>query len=78
MIETLKWDPNEERLILLDQTKLPQETIYRPLETLDEVIEAIQALRVRGAPAIGVSAAYGLVITAQGTTKRTLRATWPL
>lgn len=66
MIETLKWDPNEERLILLDQTKLPQETIYRPLKTLDEVIEAIQALRVRGAPAIGVSAAYGLVITARG------------
>jgi methylthioribose-1-phosphate isomerase len=50
---------------LLDQTLLPAEVRYRDCHTLDEVREAICTLRVRGAPAIGVAAAMGLVLQAQ-------------
>jgi methylthioribose-1-phosphate isomerase len=49
-------------LRLLDQTQLPVTTAYRDCHTLDDVWEAIKSLRVRGAPAIGVAAAYGVVI----------------
>ncbi len=50
---------------LLDQTLLPAEVRYRDCRKLDEVREAICSLRVRGAPAIGVAAAMGLVLHAQ-------------
>ena len=63
MIKTIEWTP-ENKLRLLDQTRLPIEETYIDLDTLDAVIEAVQSLRVRGAPAIGVSAAYGMVIAA--------------
>jgi methylthioribose-1-phosphate isomerase len=49
-------------LRLLDQTQLPAATSYRDCHGVGEVWEAIRALRVRGAPAIGVAAAYGVVI----------------
>lgn len=45
---------------LLDQRKLPQETVYLDCTQPDEVMEAIRTLTVRGAPAIGVAAAYGI------------------
>jgi methylthioribose-1-phosphate isomerase len=53
------------KLRILDQTKLPQEEVYLELSSYQEVIEAIRQLRVRGAPAIGVAAAYGVVLGAQ-------------
>ncbi|MCF7797251.1 MAG: S-methyl-5-thioribose-1-phosphate isomerase [Lentisphaeria bacterium] len=49
-------------LVLLDQTRLPAEEIWLRLNTLDAVVEAIYALRVRGAPAIGIAAAYGVLV----------------
>jgi methylthioribose-1-phosphate isomerase len=51
-------------LRLLDQTRLPAEVVYRDCRTVEDVWEAIKTLRVRGAPAIGVAAAYGVVIGA--------------
>jgi len=51
-------------LVLLDQTRLPGEEVWLRLEEPAEVIEAIRSLRVRGAPAIGVAAAYALVLAA--------------
>jgi methylthioribose-1-phosphate isomerase len=62
-VKTLEYRDN--RLIILDQTLLPGQTVYLAIENVDALIEAIKRLRVRGAPAIGVSAAYGLVIAAQ-------------
>ncbi|QZA32756.1 S-methyl-5-thioribose-1-phosphate isomerase [Hydrogenibacillus sp. N12] len=56
----IRWE--NDRLILLDQTRLPQEKHFLALDSVEGVFEAIQKLRVRGAPAIGVAAAYGLVI----------------
>src|SRR5262245_10672305 len=50
---------------LIDQTKLPTEIVYRDCRTVEEVWEAIRSLRVRGAPAIGVAAAYGVVVGTQ-------------
>ncbi len=52
-------------LRLLDQTLLPTATAYRDCHTVGDVWEAIRSLRVRGAPAIGVAAAYGVVVGLQ-------------
>jgi len=52
-------------LVLLDQTRLPGEVIYFYCADVETVAEAIRELRVRGAPAIGLAAAYGAVIGAQ-------------
>ncbi len=62
-IETLKWIDGE-GLRLLDQTKLPTEETYFVCRDVETVAQAIERLAVRGAPAIGVSAAYGVVIGA--------------
>ncbi len=51
---SLKWSPQE--FLLLDQTLLPKKEIWIKIENLDQMIEAIKSLRVRGAPLIGVSA----------------------
>ncbi|MBQ6622663.1 MAG: S-methyl-5-thioribose-1-phosphate isomerase [Mogibacterium sp.] len=53
------------RLYYLDQTRLPQEEVMTEAVTPEDVWEAIRHLKVRGAPAIGVFAAYGMVLSAQ-------------
>lgn len=53
-------------LRLLDQTLLPVEERFVDCVTVDLVFEAIRALRVRGAPAIGVAAAYGTIVGVAG------------
>jgi len=53
-------------LVVLDQTRLPSEEVWLRLTTPAEVVEAIQRLRVRGAPLIGVAGAYALVLAARG------------
>ncbi|MCQ2554784.1 MAG: S-methyl-5-thioribose-1-phosphate isomerase [Clostridia bacterium] len=52
-----------EKLIILDQTKLPNEEVYCEVETKEDVWDAIKRLAVRGAPLIGVFAAYGMYIS---------------
>jgi len=52
-------------LILLDQTRLPGAEIYLELRRAVEVAEAIKTLRVRGAPAIGLAAGYGIALGAR-------------
>lgn len=54
----LRYEKAEERLYILDQSLLPGEEKYIRLENLEEMVEAIRALRVRGAPAIGICAGY--------------------
>ncbi|MBI3821142.1 MAG: S-methyl-5-thioribose-1-phosphate isomerase [Planctomycetes bacterium] len=53
---------------LIDQTLLPTQVAYRDCKTVEEVWEAIRTLRVRGAPAIGVAAAMGVVVGIQSHT----------
>jgi methylthioribose-1-phosphate isomerase len=49
-------------LVLLDQTRLPNEVVYLECRTAEQVWQAIRRLVVRGAPAIGVAAAYGVCV----------------
>ncbi len=53
-------------LSILDQRQLPGRTVVRRLSRVEEVAEAIRTLAVRGAPAIGVAAAYGMVVAQRG------------
>ncbi|HEU4412479.1 MAG TPA: S-methyl-5-thioribose-1-phosphate isomerase [Polyangiaceae bacterium] len=53
-------------VVLLDQLRLPHEERYVRLEGVAEVAEAIRAMVVRGAPAIGISAAYGMTLAGRG------------
>ncbi|MBK9118962.1 MAG: S-methyl-5-thioribose-1-phosphate isomerase [Phycisphaerales bacterium] len=61
--ETLAWvGGSEGHLRLLDQTRLPSEVVFLECKTAEDVWNAIRVLSVRGAPAIGVAAAFGLVL----------------
>ncbi|MEM8680051.1 MAG: S-methyl-5-thioribose-1-phosphate isomerase [Planctomycetota bacterium] len=65
-IETMHWVGDADgHLQLIDQTRLPVEFEERTCADVDAVWEAIKSLRVRGAPAIGIAAAYGVVIGMQ-------------
>lgn len=62
-ISTISWTGGSDGfLTLLDQTRLPLEVAYLNCDRVEQVFDAIQNLSVRGAPAIGVAAAYGVVI----------------
>jgi methylthioribose-1-phosphate isomerase len=61
--EPIRWDGD--RLHVLDQRLLPGTTSYERQTGLDSVWTAIRTLKVRGAPAIGIAAAYGLVVSMQ-------------
>jgi methylthioribose-1-phosphate isomerase len=63
MIKTLEWTNDGVRL--LDQTKLPTEEIYVTCATYEDVADAIRTMIVRGAPAIGVTAAMGIALGAR-------------
>jgi methylthioribose-1-phosphate isomerase len=52
----------QRRVLILDQTRLPQETVFVPLKTLADAAHAIRAMQVRGAPLIGATAAYGVAL----------------
>jgi methylthioribose-1-phosphate isomerase len=54
------------KLRILDQSKLPREQIFADLDNYHDVVLAIKQMRVRGAPAIGVAAAYGIALGASG------------
>ncbi len=62
---TIRWDRDENVLVLLDQTRLPGEVAYARCGDIASVEEAIRHLKVRGAPAIGIAAAYGVVVGVQ-------------
>jgi methylthioribose-1-phosphate isomerase len=61
--KSIEWVGGPEGFLrLIDQTQLPGKLAFRDCRTAEEVWEAIKSLRVRGAPAIGIAAAYGVVI----------------
>jgi len=62
---TLWWDDGAGVLRMIDQMRLPGEVSVLTCATIEEVGEAIRRLQVRGAPAIGVAAAYGLALGAR-------------
>jgi methylthioribose-1-phosphate isomerase len=63
MPRTIQWIGDSDGFVrLIDQTLLPTQLAYRDCRTVEEIWEAIKTLRVRGAPAIGIAAAMGLVV----------------
>jgi methylthioribose-1-phosphate isomerase len=64
-VSALWWDSGAELLEMIDQTLLPTRLTVLQLRSVDQVAEAIRSLRVRGAPAIGVAAAYGMALGAR-------------
>jgi methylthioribose-1-phosphate isomerase len=62
--KTLWWDKDNDTLCMIDQTLLPNRVEVIICRSAQDVIEAISSLRVRGAPAIGVAASYGMVLGA--------------
>ncbi len=63
--ETVALDDENSALVIIDQTKLPGETELIHLHTGQEIWDAIYLLKVRGAPAIGVAAAFGIYLLAK-------------
>lgn len=61
-LQSVRWNSAENRLDLLDQRLLPDDIIYLELTTSEQVWDAIKQMAVRGAPAIGISAAYGVYL----------------
>lgn len=66
-IDNVRLSDDGRAVRILDQSLLPNETIYLELQTPEELYEAIATLRVRGAPAIGIFAGYALYILALQT-----------
>lgn len=64
--ETVALDDEGSALVILDQTKLPGSAELLSLHTGEEIWDAIYLLKVRGAPAIGVAAAFGIYLLAKG------------
>jgi methylthioribose-1-phosphate isomerase len=65
-VETLRWAGGVDgHLVLIDQTLLPVELVHLECRDVETVWEAIRQLRVRGAPAIGIAAAYGVCLGLQ-------------
>jgi len=64
MGRTIEW--LDGKLRILDQSKLPREQVFADLDNYHDVVLAIREMKVRGAPAIGVAAAYGIALGAGG------------
>lgn len=71
-MRTVWWENGEVRLI--DQLRLPQEVLVCTCRSADEVAEAIRSMKLRGAPAIGVAAAYGVALAAGASAANTVPA----
>jgi methylthioribose-1-phosphate isomerase len=62
--KTIEYNEQNNEVIILDQTKLPGEEKYIKLKTIEDMYNAIKNMHLRGAPLIGVAAAYGVVLAA--------------
>jgi methylthioribose-1-phosphate isomerase len=67
---SIKWENNE--LVLLDQTLLPNKIMYETFQTAEGVWDAIRVMKVRGAPAIGVAAAYGVYLGIKNSSEESI------
>ena len=66
-MRAVEWIPESHALRLIDQTRLPAEAVFVDCTTVDEVVDAIVRLVVRGAPALGAVGGYGVAVAmAQG------------
>lgn len=68
MIDTIRWTNDSIRII--DQTELPEKEIYLDITSIDELIDAIQKLKIRGAPALGIIGAFGTILALTEATRK--------
>jgi methylthioribose-1-phosphate isomerase len=61
-IQSVQLNDKQDKLIVLDQTLLPNKKVFLHLSTIEDIWDAIFHLKVRGAPAIGIAAAYGIYL----------------
>ena len=64
-IDNVRLGEDEKSVVIIDQTQLPNRTEYLTLRTAEEMYDAIKLLQVRGAPAIGICAAYSIYALAR-------------
>jgi len=74
-VNAIRYEPD--RLMLLDQTRLPHETVWVTCRTAEDVYQAIRSMQVRGAPAIGAAAAFGLALEARRLAPAEVRSRLP-
>ena len=60
MLPAIEW--RDDRVVMIDQRKLPGEEVYVECRNYEDVAEAIEKMVIRGAPAIGVAAAFGVAL----------------
>lgn len=68
-MRTIEWKDGV--VVTIDQTKLPNKLEHFEIKTCDEMADAIKSMKIRGAPLLGVAAAYGLALTAHNSKART-------
>ncbi len=69
MLPTIQWE--KDKVIMIDQRKLPDEEVYVKCTDFNQVAEAIENMVIRGAPAIGVAAAFGVAIGVMNIDEKT-------
>lgn len=62
-VPTIGW--RDDAVVLLDQRRLPHAEVAMRVESVDELVEAIQTLAIRGAPALGIAGAFGVALIAR-------------
>lgn len=72
--QTIEWLAEKKVLRLLDQRSVPNEVKFRDCYSMEDVASSIEDMTVRGAPAIGVAAAYGVAVAAEGGADAVLAA----
>ncbi|MEM4303729.1 MAG: hypothetical protein QXQ70_07535 [Candidatus Caldarchaeum sp.] len=73
-LDTIRWDDGRKVLVLLDQRAVPEKVRYVRCRTYRDVASAIKNMTVRGAPAIGVAAAFGIALAALKSLAKTRNA----
>lgn len=68
-MRTIEWQ--EGKIVTIDQTKLPNETVLLEMKDCQEVAKAIRQMKIRGAPLLGAAAAFGLALSAQNSKSKT-------
>ncbi|MFC6989962.1 S-methyl-5-thioribose-1-phosphate isomerase [Haloplanus sp. GCM10025708] len=71
-MRTIEWDDDRDCVAMVDQTRLPAEFTTYHAETVTQLVESIQRLRVRGAPALGAAGAFGVALAARERSADTL------
>jgi methylthioribose-1-phosphate isomerase len=64
-MRTIDWDDDRDCVVMVDQTRLPAEHTTYHAETVGDLVESIERLRVRGAPALGAAGAFGVALAAR-------------